>query len=65
MGFGNAVAEIEADKNLSSKHSERATGQETCKNFLAVKFRKLCRKHRRWTRFASFVHGSVCFSVCL
>lgn len=29
MGFANAVAEIEADKNLSSKHDERATGQET------------------------------------
>lgn len=29
MGFGNAVAEIEADKNLSSKRGERATGQET------------------------------------
>lgn len=29
MGFDNAVAEIETDKNLSSKRSERATGQET------------------------------------
>lgn len=28
MGLGNAVAEIEADKNLSSKRSEHATGQE-------------------------------------
>lgn len=65
MGFGSAVAEIETDKNFLSKRSELATGQETHNNFLAVKFRKLSREHRRWTRFASFVHGSVCFSVCL
>lgn len=28
MGFGNAVAEIEADKNLSSKRSERSEQDE-------------------------------------